>query len=118
VYHKGSCVLGKESERRREILKAKLDRCSRPVDEGEWVLTDQRYKGHEEIAIATGYHNPKDPGDWCYKIHCCCGDYNDIAWGYEEAKAAAAAHRADHTSRPVAKRQSKPTSPKQWKVLY
>ena len=96
VYHKSRCEFGKAREEKREELRAQLARLRSDYDheEGTWTMVDKRIKGHEEILIATGHHNPRDPDDWCYLIQCCCGA-KDIAWSHEDARQAARQHRID-----------------------
>lgn len=107
VYHKSRCEFGRAREARREELRSMLARLRSDYnhDEGTWVMTDNRIKGHEEIVIATGHHNPRDPDDWCYLIQCCCGA-KDIAWSHEDARTAARQHRIDvRTPAPTAPRK-------------
>lgn len=96
VYHLTSCLFGRQREERRQVLRDQLARLRSDYDheEGTWTMTDKRIKGHEEIVIATGHHNPRDPDDWCYIIQCCCGA-KDIAWSHDDATAAARQHRID-----------------------
>lgn len=96
VYHKSSCTIGKGREANRDRLRNQLARLRSDYnhEEGTWVMTDNRIKGHEEIVIATGHHNPRDPDDWCYLIQCRCGE-KDIAWTHEDARQAARQHRID-----------------------
>lgn len=96
VYHHGWCEIGKAKEARRDALREQLSKLRSDYDheEGTWTMVDKRIKGHEEIVIATGYHNPRDSGDWCYLIRCKCGA-KDIAWTHEDARQAARQHRID-----------------------
>lgn len=107
VYHKGHCEFGRAREERRDVLRNRLARLRSDYDheEGTWTMVDKRIKGHEEIILATGYHNPKDPDDWCYLIRCKCGA-RDIAWNHEDARQAARDHRIDVRT-PAPKRPAK-----------
>ena len=138
VYHRNRCEFGRVREERREKLRNQLARLRSDYDheEGTWTMVDKRIKGHEEIVIATGYHNPKDREDWCYLIQCKCGA-KDIAWNHEDARQAARDHRVDvrtpaptrpakapRAARPVpsttkpARRRTAQPEPKPRRVLY
>ena len=136
VFHKGHCEIGKQNEAKRQDYWQRVGALSPEGREEEYTMTDKRFKGHEEILIATGYHNPKDPGDWCYLIQCKCGA-KDIAWNHEDARQAAADHRVDvrtpaptrpdkapraaspvpGTAKPARQRTAQPSKPPR-KVLY
>jgi hypothetical protein len=52
--------------------------------------------GHEFIVVRTGYNSDHE---WVHHVHCACGEYDDEAYCYEDARELVAYHRK--TAKPV-----------------
>lgn len=104
VVHEPDCEYGKEMERKRFDYWERVARLDRMTRDARYQRLDfEREKerrlaapvGHQFIVISTGHHNPKNPSDWCYRIHCECGEHDDLAWSYEDACDSRDEHRKE-----------------------
>lgn len=102
ITHKSSCSYGKRMEEYNRGLRIRLDRAQVGgqiayffrLEEAK-TRDDRNHtpRGHK-MSFASGYHNPRDPEDWCYKIRCECG-YEDIGWVVDQVEEIVIEHKRE-----------------------